>query len=664
MRRTALLLLLASTAVAAAATPARAQWSPGGVPLCDGTCSPDGHLIVSDAAGGAFIAWRDIGEYPVTDADVYMQHVTGAGTIAPGWPSRGLPVAVVPEYQAPTRMAPDGQGGAFVTWEDLRNVAVTNVDVYAQHALADGSIAPGWPVSGAPATVESHRQDIPAIAQDGAGGAYVVWEDERNYAVQATDVYAQHLMADGSVAPGWPADGLPVAAAPAGQGGRIILVPDDSGGVVAVFGDVRSGETSVYAQHLLADGSIAPGWVANGVPLIVGRGIRGAVRDDAGGFYLGSATVTCPPCFDFEYYVQRFTFAGTPAPGWPLGGVKVCGASYVRDGLTMDGDGFGGVFMTWHDYRPPPTGGEIYAARVQADGSLAAGWTADGTLVSDPTNGQAEFAPEIARDGAGGAYIAWGREATLHTGYVHHLTGSGQAAPGWPRYGIPLALPPSLSQFDPSIASDGQGGAIVTWDEQGAGRRGEWAQRFQMDGPVPAALALVSASVSGGRVLLEWYAADAASLSATVYRRTASTEWGALGPARADGTGHLRYEDRDVTPGGRYAYRLGYLEQGAERYSAETWVEVPRAVLALEGARPNPAVGRMSVAFSLPDGSPASLTMLDVAGREVARHEVGSLGAGRHVVPMGSGAPLAPGLYWIRLTQGGRALLARAIVIR
>jgi len=56
--------------------------------------------------------------------------------------------------------------------------------------------------------------------------------------------------------------------------------------------------------------------------------------------------------------------------------------------------------------------------------------------------------------------------------------------------------------------------------------------------------------------------------------------------------------------------------------------------------------------------------VLDVAGRAVLSREVGSLGAGRHTVALDLGANAAPGIYWLRLTQSGRALLARAAVIR
>ncbi|MGH7741217.1 MAG: T9SS type A sorting domain-containing protein, partial [Candidatus Eiseniibacteriota bacterium] len=84
----------------------------------------------------------------------------------------------------------------------------------------------------------------------------------------------------------------------------------------------------------------------------------------------------------------------------------------------------------------------------------------------------------------------------------------------------------------------------------------------------------------------------------------------------------------------------------------------------LNGARPNPARGgRVSIAFALPTGAAARLELIDLAGRRVLEREVGSLGAGEHVVNFAAGAHLAPGIYLARLTQGAASRSARIAVI-
>ena len=383
---TSLLTTLVLSVVAA--PPASSQWSPSGVRLCQVGCAGQGPQIISDGWGGAYIVWLESRNYSITDDDVYLQRVTATGEIAPGWPQDGFPVCVFPRTQYPQGIAPDGLGGVLVVWYDHRNVDLgTAQDLYAQRILADGTLAPGWPVNGAPVSRAPRFQGDAVIAPDGTGGAFVAWVDERD--LTGGDVYAQHLTAGGSVAPGWPADGLGICVLPQGVGGPRIM-PDGAGGFVVVWGDARRGVVDVYAQHLLADGSLAPGWAANGVPVALDRGIRQAVLDGAGGFYVGCVIVN-QEFSDGEYYAQRFSFAGSRPAGWPEGGVRVCGAPGNRESLELSPDGVGGALLAWYDYRPPPTGGEIYAARVRADGALAPGWPVDGLRVSDAGGPGFEF---------------------------------------------------------------------------------------------------------------------------------------------------------------------------------------------------------------------------------------------------------------------------------
>ncbi|HEY2954042.1 MAG TPA: T9SS type A sorting domain-containing protein [Candidatus Eisenbacteria bacterium] len=543
----------------------------------------------------------------------------------------------------------------FVAWIDFRTLG-NGQDIYAQRITASGEIAPGWPLNGAPVSRAQNYQDLPVLASDGAGGAFVAWEDNRR-GVDTIDVYSQHLTPAGGVVGGWPTDGLPVCTASLFSG-RPAVIPDESGGVMVAWGDFRRRVLDVYAQHLTASGAIAPSWVANGLLVAPGKGIASVVGDGAGGALIACATKNSIGD-DLEYYVQRFTFTGTVAPGWPAGGLRVCTAPSVRENLRAAPDERGGILLTWYDYRTSGSGGDIYALRVRPDGTLAPGWTVNGTRVTDRTN--SEFAPDIAPDGAGGAYLTWridwGGGARI---LVQHLTAGGAVAPGWTPSGIFVGA--SLRQFDPRITYDGSGGAITAWEEY---LRGPYAQRFVPDGIVPVLLSLVSAQADPDRVKLVWQTLDALSLHATVERRGEQSDWQPLAAVSADGTGRIEYEDGGVTAGERYAYRLAYTEDGADQHTAETWVDVPQALqLALAGLRPNPAVGELNVWLTLPSAERATLELLDVSGRRVISREVGALGAGVHLVRLDEGMRTSPGVYWLSLRQGGRTLLARAAVIR
>jgi hypothetical protein len=85
---------------------------------------------------------------------------------------------------------------------------------------------------------------------------------------------------------------------------------------------------------------------------------------------------------------------------------------------------------------------------------------------------------------------------------------------------------------------------------------------------------------------------------------------------------------------------------------------------ALDPVRPNPTRGGvLTVHFTLPTDAPASLELLDVAGRRIATREVGSLGAGPHTLDLIQGKRLAPGLYLVRLTQGANTRTTRVAVL-
>jgi len=103
---------------------------------------------------------------------------------------------------------------------------------------------------------------------------------------------------------------------------------------------------------------------------------------------------------------------------------------------------------------------------------------------------------------------------------------------------------------------------------------------------------------------------------------------------------------------------------GGKRHPSPVPERSASPAFALEGVRPNPALGgRVLVHFTLPVGEPAELELFDVAGRRVAGREVGSLGPGRHVVDLAAGGRVPPGIYLLRLMQGTNSRAVRAAML-
>jgi hypothetical protein len=84
--------------------------------------------------------------------------------------------------------------------------------------------------------------------------------------------------------------------------------------------------------------------------------------------------------------------------------------------------------------------------------------------------------------------------------------------------------------------------------------------------------------------------------------------------------------------------------------------------LSLDLRVPSPAI-LLDVILTLPSDRAAKIELLDLAGRRIEQHEVGTLGKGRHSVRLG-GRSLPSGLYFVRLTEGTGSLLRKVCVIR
>ena len=113
----------------------------------------------------------------------------------------------------------------------------------------------------------------------------------------------------------------------------------------------------------------------------------------------------------------------------------------------------------------------------------------------------------------------------------------------------------------------------------------------------------------------------------------------------------------------------GNLEDAPAYADAETNApaDVPTARawrMWLAGARPNPARGEIRAWFTLATRTGATLELIDVAGRRVVRRDLAGLGPGPHGLTLGNTPGVRPGLYFLRLTEGGQVHNARVVVLR
>ncbi len=109
-----------------------------------------------------------------------LSMLLGAPWCAAGvrWTADGVGVRTAAANDAAgPQIVPDGSGGAIITWADYRSGS--KYDIYAQRVDASGT--PLWTADGVGVrTAAANDADSPQIAPDGSGGAVITWADYRS----------------------------------------------------------------------------------------------------------------------------------------------------------------------------------------------------------------------------------------------------------------------------------------------------------------------------------------------------------------------------------------------------------------------------------------------------------------------------------------------------
>lgn len=88
----------------------------------------------------------------------------------------------------------------------------------------------------------------------------------------------------------------------------------------------------------------------------------------------------------------------------------------------------------------------------------------------------------------------------------------------------------------------------------------------------------------------------------------------------------------------------------------------PSVRLGITQLLPNPTRGRVAATVTLPDAAPAALELVDLSGRRVREFAVA--GPGTHTMNLELGRGVGPGLYLLRLRQGGQEAVRKLTVVR
>ena len=602
-------------------------------------------------------------------ADVWAMLGSGDGTF-------GTPVSVPSFCRGLASAAGDVNGDG---WPDLATL-VCEGPVPIEHASlldptllfgnGDGTFTPG--PHGTPSTSDSPASNVTLADLNGDGLADLIWHGATKL---QRGLYVQHASPGGGLSEPrryWGAGGDIVAAdlnhdsKPDLVVGRNVLLNDGSGG----FNKHDRSWSQNQGAGLLATGDInndrAPDLLVTQIDeccytnTYLGRGdgtfSEGPILESSGPM----AVVDINQDALFDLVVTGWPHAGVsiflgssdgtlgPSANYPGPGDRRPDTVSVGD---QNGDGYPDAVVNW-----PPLGGGgnhlVGALYGTAGGEFGAIVPFEGMGVrsaSPDLNGDGR-PDRLSLDGEVFAWLADGGGAHQPAGGYGAAGEGGSSFMALADFNLDRRTDVAVVKYGPSYWAYDYGWVSILMNV------------LPTEQTTPVLASVIQAVAENGVARLVW------QVSATTqnYRlyRWASGAWDFVGALTPDGTGTLTHTDPSVAPGHRYGYKLGVTDADGEVFQGDAWINVPGVVLSLEGSRPNPAIGgELTVHFVLPVAAPARIELLDLAGRRVLERVVGALGAGHHAIDLSEGQRMKPGLYFLRLTQGGNVRLARVTVL-
>ena len=557
-------------------------------------------VIASDAAGGAYVAWTE----QRTNYYLYAQRFNSLGV--PQWTANGITVAVPigGSGQFHASMVSDGAGRALLAWADARTEGGVTTDIWAQALDAVGNRL--WSGSGNAVCQEGLTQDYPSIAADGAGGAFIAWEDRRS---SVSSIHAQHVLLNSTHA--WTLNGLLVAGSSTDKI-QPRVIADATSGMIVAWSDLQDAYGDIRARRVNSSGALVPAAgpvdVANAPDLQTSP----VIAADA----LGGAVIVWADYRTGDNDIRAERFDGSGVLGDPSARI-----TRVRD---LVGDQGGRVKVSWNasfvdDAFAPATFDYQVFRRVGAGA-----WTLSVTMSAGPVAQYSAVVATAADSGASNPYTQFMVRARIGASGSDYFWDS----PVDSGYSVDNIAPAALGGMDGRYAD---GVTHLSWTPcTDADLAGYVVYRGASAEFVP------SASSRVGTTHDSHYTDE--SGAAWVYKVTAIDAHGNESAAVI------------FTPG------------------AEIGV-IPAGAAVLFAPRPNPARELATIRYLMLRAGRAALVICDVSGR-VVRGSGGELTvAGEHAVVWdlrdAVGAPVPAGLYFTRLEVDGVVSgRGRAVVVR
>ena len=477
------------------------QWDTTGVVIRQGDDLQWEQVTARNDQGYVLVVWSS---YARGDGDIYAQLISPEGT--PEWAAGGVQVCGGPATQAhPAAVAVDD--GWIIAWIDYRNVTYCSWpdgscgDVRVQKISSSGQRQ--WSADGFTGVeVDGDVTYVKSVCP-------CIVSDHAGGATvvwwgtgNAGGVYAMRVLSDGT--PNWE---LPVRIVPAdGYSTKESFADDGNGNVLAVWDDDVDSHDVIMGTKITLDSE--PEWGDSGVvisTLLHSRGSKICPDGEGGGYVSWSNEIASDGCI----YMQRVNGAGHRM--WPDSNcVHDPSSIYSESALlapSINRDVADGCVMTILDYL---SGSQtaVLAKKITPEGVVL--WTPGGVqLCSSAISGHSLANPTITSDGRGGAVVAWesrpaGQSLIPYSG-IRATRVLSDGTPGWSSSCGVLVSADTIHHDDPSVEVMDSTRIFVGWSdyEQGyANMKGQVLETATGSQVLPAA-GLTLATGLNGEVLVQ-----------------------------------------------------------------------------------------------------------------------------------------------------------------
>ena len=392
---------------------------------------------------GFLVVWRDRRNTGTTGDDIYGARIDNNGIVQE---PAGFMICTNADNQTVPAVA-GSSSGALVVWADARNSANTGNDIFGARVTTAGVLQE---TNGVAVSRSGAAQSSPAVAFNGTN-YLVVWQDERNFTTNSTDILGTRVTAAGKIA-----DLLGIKICTFAEAQQNPSVAASGGGFLVAWEDSRNILTTgidIYGSRVTGAGTVADP---------AGLALSTAANDQTAPSVAGNQSTFLVAWSDDRtgglapdiYGTLVSQAAAISNPGGLA--ISSTGGAETRPSIGATANGF---LVVWED------GNDIFGARVTNGGVVT---DPSGSPIQITSTGSGSF-PVVA--GLGTNYlVAWVDDRSSGNTsldiYAARVAGAGTV----PDFnGFPVCTSPT-SQNRPAVAA-GTNDYLLVWEDQGLGEQ-------------------------------------------------------------------------------------------------------------------------------------------------------------------------------------------------